>query len=301
LPSSQPSHRRHLSSSSRHNNRPHKPSEETYDTNEKIPSLGKYDEEFWTHGVPGLFSRMGFRMGWTQYEEVMMTKVRNLVAGEAIDVSNLRGIAIQYARDPLNASLFNHASQAHNNHFFYGGLSTNATPLREFEDMKNRLEKQFGSIDNFRISFVESAAGMFGPGYTWLVWDPTGKEHAGAFKILNTYSAGTPYGEVGHRRQGMDMATNNVGAMGQYSAAGRKDGQVAPGSTRLFPLLCVSTWQHVYLYDYGPGGKREYLNTWWDAINWAQAHEYYKAATKGTNTAAQSMSNAERRARMYSR
>jgi Fe-Mn family superoxide dismutase len=209
---------------------------------------------------------------------MMMTKVRNLVAGEAIDPLQVRAIAIQYARDPLNASLFNHASMAHNNHFFFQGLSTNHLPLEHVKDMRDKITTQFGSLDNFRISFIESAAGMFGPGYTWLVWDPTGRGHMGSFKILNTYAAGTPYGEAGHRRQEQDMATGNLGSMGPYSGSGKKDASIAPGSTRLTPLMCVSTWQHVYLHDYGVAGKREFLNNWWDVLDWYVVANNYKGA-----------------------
>lgn len=77
------------------------------------------------------------------------------------------------------------------------------------------------------------------------------------------------------------MATNNVGSMGPHSAAGRRDQAVNPGSARLTPLLCVNTWQHVYMYDYGVGGKRDFLNNWWDVIDWTVVQRNYSGAVAG--------------------
>ena len=34
--------------------------------------------------------------------------------------------------------------------------------------------------------------------------------------------------------------------------------------------MCVNTWEHVYIFDYGVAGKRNYLVKWWDTIDWAR-------------------------------
>ena len=36
----------------------------------------------------------------------------------------------------------------------------------------------------------------------------------------------------------------------------------------LTPVLCLNTWEHVWLRDYGVGGKREYVENWWRAVDW---------------------------------
>lgn len=45
--------------------------------------------------------------------------------------------------------------------------------------------------------------------------------------------------------------------------------QRAPGGYSSYPILCVNTWEHAYLRDYGIGGKRAYLERWWDRVDWA--------------------------------
>jgi len=39
------------------------------------------------------------------------------------------------------------------------------------------------------------------------------------------------------------------------------------------PVLCVNTCEHVWIYDFGIQGKRQYLSDWWDAVNWAEVEK----------------------------
>lgn len=40
------------------------------------------------------------------------------------------------------------------------------------------------------------------------------------------------------------------------------------GVPDLLPVLCLNTWEHVWLHDYGIRGKREYVENWWKVIDW---------------------------------
>ena len=165
-------------------------------------------------------------------------------------------------------------------------------------ELKANLEDTFGSIDSLRTTMLDTASAMFGPGYVWLVWakDPGaqalgGGASAGSFRVLTTYIAGTPYPEAGYRQQGLDMATNtansfadyqstqqqpvtnNVGSFGPHSAAGKENAKFPPGATNVIPILCVNTWEHVYIYDFGLGGKRRFLSDWWDCIDWHRVEQ----------------------------
>jgi len=53
--------------------------------------------------------------------------------------------------------------------------------------------------------------------------------------------------------------------MGPYSRGGKKLG---PGGQDVEVLLGVNTWEHVWLRDYGVGGKGEYLERWWETVDW---------------------------------
>lgn len=56
---------------------------------------------------------------------------------------------------------------------------------------------------------------------------------------------------------------NIVGAHGPLSKKA-----LAPGGVDLTPVLCINTWDHVYLPDYGIGAKKTYAECWWERINW---------------------------------
>ena len=244
-------------------------------------------ETFKNEGVPGLFSPAGFKIGWTVYQGMIIQKLNELVAGEDIEHMKPKDIVIRYARDPLNASLFNHASMAHNNSFFFQSLSTAPQHIDNVPNMKTSLEATFGSIETLRTTMLDTAAAMFGPGFVWLVWArdiaSPGNARRGDWRILTTYLAGTPYPEAGYRHQGLDMNTSNpatwsayqssepvntLGAFGAHSRHGQELARIPPGGTSLVPVLCVNTWEHVYIYDFGLPGKRKFLADWWEAVDW---------------------------------
>ena len=58
---------------------------------------------------------------------------------------------------------------------------------------------------------------------------------------------------------------SSVGSFGPY-ARGTKI--TAPGGQDLEVLMCVSTWEHTWLRDWGYGKKRTFLESWWRMIDW---------------------------------
>lgn len=65
----------------------------------------------------------------------------------------------------------------------------------------------------------------------------------------------------------MKEPTNTTGYFGPYSRVGQSNPRAIGGYSGQ-PILCVNTWEHAYLRDYGVGGKRAYLERWWDRIDW---------------------------------
>jgi len=220
----------------------------------------------------------------------MVQKLNELTAGEPYENAQSKAIALQFARDPMAASLFNHASMSHNNAFFFQGFSTSPLQLEKMPSLKQSLVNTFGSIDTLRATMLDTASAMFGPGFVWLIWardldNPGSGMRKGAWRILTTYLAGTPYPEAGYRQQGLDANTqnagsyndymgqqpvNSVGAFGAFSRQGREQAKLPPGGTNVMPVLCVNTWEHVWLRDYGMNGKRRFLHDWWEAVDWSE-------------------------------
>jgi len=186
------------------------------------------------------------------------------------------------AREPSMAPVFNHASMAHNNHLFFDRLAPG--PVEMPRPLRRDLEESFGSTETLRRELAVTATAMFGPGFVWLVKAalPYTGRPAG-YRILTTYLAGSPYPEAHWRRQGVDMNTVG-GASPDAQAPGHrwledqtralKEEGRPPGGVKVVPLLCVNTWEHVWLEDYGVmgpdgvSGKKTFAERWWDAIDW---------------------------------
>lgn len=63
--------------------------------------------------------------------------------------------------------------------------------------------------------------------------------------------------------------TNTVGSHGTHS----NKNKIPVGGIDATPVLCINTWEHVYLPDYGvgsagTGGKRGFAESWWYAVDW---------------------------------
>ncbi|KAK5256054.1 hypothetical protein LTR16_004115 [Cryomyces antarcticus] len=279
-----------------------------------VPAL-THGNDFREHGVPGLLSPEGYELAWTQYQGMMVEKLNELTAGTRhlsqflsdaapsfhvlhpfAEIAWLtpiligtpqhsattKSLILEYARDPAQSHLFNHASMALNNHFFFSGLALH--PVDMASALRDALVRDFSSIETLKLSFLATARAMFGPGFVWLVQART--DRGDAFRILSTYLAGSPYPDAHWRRQPVDMNTqsaaslggvtarpqlgrltevqNTVGAYGAHSGERRN----APGGVDLVPLLCVNTWEHVWLRDWGVKGKEAFLERWWDGIDW---------------------------------
>ncbi|KAL8916549.1 MAG: hypothetical protein Q9172_006250 [Xanthocarpia lactea] len=71
--------------------------------------------------------------------------------------------------------------------------------------------------------------------------------------------------------------TGTAGSFGPYSGTMQK---TAPGGALVEILLGVSTWEHVWLRDWGIAGKRKFLEAWWEKIDWEKVLDRsgYKSA-----------------------
>ncbi|KAI1142769.1 manganese and iron superoxide dismutase [Hypoxylon sp. FL0543] len=256
-----------------------------------VPPLKQFDPE---EGVPNLLSPQGFDIAWTQYMQYIIERLNATTAGTEFEGQEPLSILKATAREPSQAPIFNYASMAHNNALFFENIANVTRQSQEGEGdasedriphgLKHLLVTQFSSIETLRREFLVTAMGMFGPGFVWLVKNANTTD----LRILVTYLAGTPY-TAGHwRRQGLDMNTQGInsptttvswferaktGAGADNGARFIPQNQTAPGGLDTIPLLCLNTWEHVWLCDYGVGaggigGKKEYVQRWWDVIDW---------------------------------
>ena len=75
-----------------------------------------------------------------------------------------------------NDSLFNNGAQAFNHTFYWLCLTPEKKALSKESDLAKVIAKQFGSEENLKKEFIESAKSLFGSGWTWLSADRSTNE-----------------------------------------------------------------------------------------------------------------------------
>lgn len=88
-----------------------------------------------------------------------------------------------------DGGIFNNAAQIWNHSFYWRCLSPNGGGKPK-NPLAGIIERDFGSLDDFKQQFSEAAATLFGSGWTWLILQKDGK-----LAIKNTTNADTPVRE----------------------------------------------------------------------------------------------------------
>ncbi len=109
-----------------------------------------------------------------------VTKLNGLIKGTLYESKTLEEI-IKSADGPI----FNNAAQVYNHDFFWNSLSPKAT--NPSETLSSMIDKEFGSMEDFKKSFIEKAVSLFGSGWVWLCIDKNNK-----LSIEQTKNADTP-------------------------------------------------------------------------------------------------------------
>ncbi len=116
-----------------------------------------------------------------KHHQTYVTNLNNLIPGTEFEQMPLEDIILK-----SSGGIFNNAAQVWNHSFYWNCLSPNGggAPTGALAEA---IDAKFGSFEDFKKAFAQSAATNFGSGWTWLV-----KNEDGALEILNTSNAGTP-------------------------------------------------------------------------------------------------------------
>ncbi|MFN4915066.1 MAG: superoxide dismutase [Sphingomonadales bacterium] len=97
----------------------------------------------------------------------------------------------------------------------------------------------FGSVEAFKEQFNTAATTRFGSGWAWLV------VHDGKLVVTSTPNQDNPL---------MDIA-----------------------DVKGTPILGLDVWEHAYYLHY-QNRRPDYINAWWNVVNWKKVAELYTAA-----------------------
>jgi Fe-Mn family superoxide dismutase len=119
----------------------------------------------------------------------------------------------------------------HVNHGLFWRAMSPATGGAPAGPLADAIDRDFGSLDEFKARFAEAGGKQFGSGWVWLA-----------------------------RMQ------QDGGKLGVFTTSGH-DNPLMQGH---FPILVNDVWEHAYYLKY-ENRRGEYLKGWWPVVNWEEA------------------------------
>lgn len=160
-----------------------------------------------------------------KHHQTYVTKLNGLVEGTELENTSLEDLI-----RTSSGGIFNNAAQVWNHTFYWHCLSPNGggEPTGAIADAINA---SFGSFEDFKAAFADTAVNTFGSGWAWLV-----KNADGSLELVSTSNAATPL--------------------------------TVEGQT---PLLTCDVWEHAYYIDYRNARPQYLEAFWnlvnWDFVN----------------------------------
>jgi Fe-Mn family superoxide dismutase len=137
-----------------------------------------------------------------------------------------------------SVKLRNNGGGAWNHDFFWKSLRAPQAGNAPTGALLDAINASFGSFDQFKEQFTAAGTGRFGSGWAWLVQDQ------GSLKIGSTPNQDNPL---------MDDA--------EFKGT---------------PLLGIDVWEHAYYLHY-QNKRGDYINNFWDIVNWDFVSAQYQA------------------------
>jgi len=116
-----------------------------------------------------------------KHHSTYVDKLNGLIPDTEFESASLEDIIKK-----ASGSIFNNGAQVWNHTFYWNCLSPSGGGAPE-GDLTTAIDQSFGSFNDFKTRFSESAVNNFGSGWTWLVKNPNG-----SLEIVNTSNAANP-------------------------------------------------------------------------------------------------------------
>ncbi len=116
-----------------------------------------------------------------KHHQTYVTNLNNLIKGTAFETKSLEEIIMS-----SSGGMFNNAAQIWNHTFYWNCLSPSGGGQPDGE-LLDAINQTFGSFDEFKAAFSQTAITTFGSGWGWLV-----KNSDGSLALVSTSNAATP-------------------------------------------------------------------------------------------------------------
>jgi superoxide dismutase, Fe-Mn family len=170
-----------------------------------------------------------------------------LYAGYVKNVNSVMEMFGKYGTDPVaNSYVMGELSRRfsfeyngmRNHEIYFSSLEGGSKPLKDSSSLKNKIAEAWGSFEEWLTSFKNMAATTRGIGWAALWYDK--KDN----RVLASWIDEQHLGEL----NGCTM------------------------------ILGLDMWEHAYVTDYQPSGKKQYIEDFFENLNWEVVEENFKKA-----------------------
>jgi len=157
---------------------------------------------------------------------------------EKVDIKTTSITSLLASISKYSTKMRNNAGGHYNHELFWQSMQP-APASMPTGSLAKAIEKSFGTFADFQKAFSEAAKNRFGSGWAWLIINEK-KELA----ICSSANQDNPL---------MDIA-----------------------EVKGYPLLGLDVWEHAYYLKY-QNKRADYINNWWNLVNWKFVEERYIA------------------------
>ncbi|PID83339.1 superoxide dismutase [Candidatus Campbellbacteria bacterium] len=179
----------------------------------------------------GCISKDIMDLHYNKHHKAYTDNFNNFVQEQGLENKSIEEIFSEISEQPQG--LINNAGGYFNHNFFWDCLTPNKDEQEISERLKEKIQSDFGTWENFENEFKEKSLTLFGSGWVSLVLDQENK-----LQIIQTQNQDCVL---------MDFVQEKY------------------GKTKL--VLTLDVWEHAYYLDY-KNVRKDYVDNFFKIINW---------------------------------
>ena len=178
---------------------------------------------------------------YTKHAAAYAKNLADATRDENVSTSTMTIVQLLAGISKYTMKMRNNAGGHYNHELFWKSLRSPVAANKPSEKLQNKIAGDFNSFEAFQNQFTDAAKNRFGSGWAWLVYTNDKR-----LVISSTANQDNPL---------MNIA-----------------------EVKGVPLLGLDVWEHAYYLKY-QNRRPDYINAWWNAINWDFIEDRYKNAS----------------------
>jgi len=207
-----------------------------------LTAAGEYAQQPLNYGYAALepfIDAMTMEIHYTKHAATYAKNLADAALAEKLDINQTSLKQLLNTISSYSVKMRNNAG-GHFNHEMFWQIMKPAPATAPSGELAEAINKSFGSLDNFKTAFSDAAKTRFGSGWAWLI-----VKEDNSLAVCSTPNQDNPLMNVAEIK----------GA----------------------PILCLDVWEHAYYLKY-QNKRPDYINAWWNLINWEFAQKKYAEA-----------------------